>query len=76
MRQGLITPAKRADRRDDVGATYPFSAQYKGDAWYVFDARTNGWGDKAFTTAAEAAASCASGRASSPACMSAAAQQP
>lgn len=42
----------------DVGPNYPFSAQYKGDGWYVYNALTNEYSgvrhEKAYS--AEAAA--------------------
>lgn len=40
------------DFSQEVGANYPFSAQYKGDAWYVFDASDNRFFVTPYQTAA------------------------
>lgn len=29
-------------------------AQYKGDAWHIYDSHTNGWGAASFATARDA----------------------
>lgn len=56
MRQSAILPAERrgnyTDASLDVGPNYPFSAQYKGDGWYLYNAATNTWGTFKFITAA------------------------
>ncbi|QYD70124.1 hypothetical protein KZJ38_07390 [Paraburkholderia edwinii] len=33
---------------------YPLAVQLKGDSWHVFDARTGGFGERGFSTYAEA----------------------
>ncbi|BAP15817.1 hypothetical protein AVU67_gp11 [Ralstonia phage RSJ2] len=38
----------------DVGPTYPYSAQYKGDGWHVYDASTNTYIEPSYPTAAAA----------------------
>lgn len=56
MRQSAIIPAANAGQaaHTDVGINYPFSAQYKGDGWYIFNAATNEFGCRKFPTAASA----------------------
>lgn len=56
MRQSAIIPARNAGQsiHNDVGVNYPFSAQYKGDGWYVFNAATNQYGPIKYETAAQA----------------------
>lgn len=56
MRQSAITPATTNGQaiHNDVGLFYPYSAQYKGDGWYVFNASTNRYGIVKYETAVAA----------------------
>lgn len=56
MRQSAVAPARNNGQaqHNDVGLFYPYSAQYKGDGWYVFNASTNRFGLVKYETAAAA----------------------
>lgn len=54
MRQSFVQAGFHVGGNQDVGVNYPFSAQYKGEGWYIYNAALNSFGTVRYPSAAAA----------------------